>query len=102
LIITGSLSISVADTCVVVCKKTGLKVILTYIEEGWLGKAQNKVQGVIYKCDTNTDKKIRIKDVDDATVVGRIEGSWQDKVWFTNGPAPFDKVPVSISIEENK
>lgn len=89
----GNLNVTVADTCFVTCKKTGLKVILHYVEEGWLGKTQNKVQGVVYKCDVEKDKTTRIKDVSDKDIVGRIEGAWHDRVFFTLGSAHFDKVP---------
>ena len=91
-IIRGSLSVTVADTCYVMCPKNGLKVILHYLEEGWLGKAQNKVIGVIYKCDTNTDKRTRIKDVPESDVLARLEGGWQDKVYYT---LPDSKVRTS-------
>jgi len=92
--IPGNLYVTVADTCFVSCKKTGMKVILHYLEEGWLGKTQNKVQGVIYKCDVATDNKTRIKDVSDKDVIGRIDGAWNDKVYFTLGSTDFNKVAV--------
>lgn len=92
----GNLNVSVADTCFVTCKKTGFKVILHYLEEGWLGKTQNKVEGVVYKCDVDTDKYTRIKDVPDKDVVGRIEGAWHDKVYFTKGSGPAAKNPDKI------
>ena len=82
-LIRGSLSVTVADTCFVTCPKNGLKVILHYLEEGWLGKAQNKVIGFIYKCDTNTDKRTRLKDVHESEILARLEGGWQDKVFYT-------------------
>jgi len=91
----GSLNVSVADTCFVTCRKTGLKVILHYVEEGWLGRSQNKIEGVIYRCDIDTDKTTRIKDVSDKDVVGRIEGSWTDKIYFTKGSTSFSKSNVS-------
>ncbi|GAB7351350.1 hypothetical protein MBLNU459_g2034t1 [Dothideomycetes sp. NU459] len=87
----GSLNVTVADTCFVICKKTGLKVILHYLEEGWLGRTQNKVEGVIYKCDVDTDKTTRIKDVPDKDVIGRIDGAWTDKVYFSRGSGPVSK-----------
>ena len=79
----GTLSVTVSDTCFVTCPKTGLKVILNYLEEGWLGKAQNKVIGIIYKCDTNTDKRTRIKDVSEKEILGRVEGCWHDQIFYT-------------------
>ncbi|KAF2827641.1 hypothetical protein CC86DRAFT_290000 [Ophiobolus disseminans] len=88
----GSLSVSVADTCYITCPKTGLKVILEYLEEGWLGRTQNKVQGVIFKYDRNNDTTTKIKEVSDKDILARIEGCWQDKVFYTLGSKPFSKV----------
>lgn len=85
---------SVADTCFVTCKKTGLKTILNYVEEGWLGKTQNKVQGVVYKCDVEKDTTTKIKDVPEKDVIGRIEGAWHDKVYFYKS-APIERAAVS-------
>lgn len=82
-ILRGSLSVSVADTCFITCPKTGLKVILQYQEDGWLGRTPNKVSGVIFRYDPTADKITRIKDVPDGDIVGRVEGGWRDKVYFT-------------------
>lgn len=62
-----------------------------------MGKTQNKVQGVIYRCDVDQDNKTRIKDVPDKDVIGRIEGAWVDKVYFTLGSTDFSKAPVRSS-----
>lgn len=94
--ITGSLSVSVADTCYITCPKTGLKVILEYQEEGWLGRSQNLVRGVVFKYDPANDTTTKIKEVPDKEVLARIEGSWQDKVYYTLGNKPFNKASVSI------
>ncbi|KAK4911411.1 hypothetical protein LTR28_014030, partial [Elasticomyces elasticus] len=67
----GSLYVSVADACSISCAKTGIKTILHYPEEGWLGKSQNKVEGVVYKCDAEKDNTTRIKDVNEKDVLGR-------------------------------
>jgi len=75
----------------VTCKKTGIKVILHYVEEGYFGKTQNKVEGVVYKTDVDSDTITRIKDVSDKNVLGRIDGCWQDKVYFSYGPKDFKK-----------
>ena len=80
------------------CPKTGLKVILEYQEEGWLGRSQNKVLGVIFKYDPKNDTVTKIKDVSEKDVLARIEGNWQDKVYYTLGSKPFAKVAVSILI----
>jgi hypothetical protein len=94
----GSLSVSVADTCYVTCPKTKIKVILEYQEEGWLGKSQNRVLGVIFKYDPDNDTKLKIRDVPDKDVLARIDGCWQDKVYYTLGPQPSNKSTVSASI----
>ncbi|KAK3044535.1 hypothetical protein LTS18_001006, partial [Coniosporium uncinatum] len=88
-LLRGSLSISVADTCFVSCPKTRIKVILHYLEEGWLGKAQNKVEGVIFTYDPKNDTKTRIKDVSDKDVLARLEGVWHEKVYYTLGSQSF-------------
>jgi hypothetical protein len=93
-LLRGSLSVSVADSCFVTCAKTKTKVILEYMEEGWLGRSQNKVQGVIFKYDPGNDTKTKIKEVSDKDVLARIEGSWQDKVYYTLGNQPFAKSSV--------
>ena len=81
-LIRGSLSVTVADTCFITCPKTQIKVILHYLEESWLGKAQNRVVGVVYKYDPEDDSITRTKDVPDEDVLARIEGSWQDQIQF--------------------
>ncbi|KAI9708696.1 MAG: hypothetical protein M1828_002680 [Chrysothrix sp. TS-e1954] len=90
-LLRGSLSITVADTCYVTCAKTRLKAILHYLDEGWVGKSQNRMQGVVFKYDPNNNNKTRIKDVPDSDVIGRIEGCWQEQIYFTRGSKPFDK-----------
>lgn len=54
--------------------------------------------GVIFKYDPNNDNKTKIKDVPDKEVLGRIEGNWQQKVYYTLGSQPFAKTPVSTSL----
>ncbi|KAF2869040.1 oxysterol-binding protein-like protein [Massariosphaeria phaeospora] len=95
-LLKGSLSVSVADTCYVSCSKTKIKVILQYLEEGWLGRTQNKVEGVIFTYDPNNDTKTRIKDVSEKDVLGRIEGNWQDKVYYSLGSQAFSKSSEKI------
>jgi hypothetical protein len=63
-----------------------MKTILSYREEGWLGKTQNKVDGVIFRYDPENDDKTRIKDVPDKDVLAQITGNWREKTYFTLGP----------------
>ncbi|KAL8713952.1 MAG: hypothetical protein Q9220_002098 [cf. Caloplaca sp. 1 TL-2023] len=53
------------------------------MEEGWLGKAQNKVVGVVFHYDPENDVKTKIKDVPENDVLARLEGSWQDQIHYT-------------------
>ncbi|KAK6609021.1 oxysterol binding protein [Botrytis cinerea] len=65
---------------------TKIKTILHYVEEGWLGKTQNKVEGVVFRYDPDNDNKTRIKDVPDKDVLARVSGNWKDKLYFSLGP----------------
>lgn len=53
-LLRGSISITVAGNCYVTCPKTRIKAILQYIEEGWVGRPQNRVEGVIFRYDPAT------------------------------------------------
>jgi hypothetical protein len=55
------------------------------MEEGWLGKTQNKVEGVIFRYDPENDNKTKIKDVPDKDVLARISGNWKEKLYFSLG-----------------
>jgi hypothetical protein len=95
-LLKGGLSITVADTCFVTCPKTGLKVILEYQEEGWLGKTKNLMKGVIFRYDPDNDTKTKIKEVKDDEVVARLEGCWHEEIFYTLGNKSFDK---SVSVK---
>ena len=56
------------------------------MEEGWLGKTQNKVEGVIFRYDPEKDDKTRIRDVPDKDVLARVSGNWREKLFFSLGP----------------
>ena len=96
--IRGNLNVTVSDTCFISCKKTGIKVILHYLEEGYFGKTQNKVEGVIYRCDVESDKTMKISDVPDKDILGRLEGCWREQVYFAYGSTPWKKVSDSDKI----
>lgn len=85
-LLRGSLSVTVGDICFVTCPKTKIKTILHYLEEGWLGKTQNKVEGVVFRYDPDNDNKTRIRDVPDKDVLARISGNWKESVFYTLGP----------------
>ncbi|KAK3179997.1 hypothetical protein K4F52_008651 [Lecanicillium sp. MT-2017a] len=90
----GTLSVSVSEMAYMKCPKTKIKVILHYVEEGWLGRTTNKIDGVVFRYDPENDDKTRVQDVPDADVLARLSGPWKEKVVFTLGPRPVKSVPV--------
>ncbi|KAJ5819683.1 Oxysterol-binding protein [Penicillium riverlandense] len=82
-LLRGALSITVADSCYVKCPKTKVKAILQYLEDGWLGRSQYRLQGVIFRYDPDNDTITNIKDVPEGDVLARITGSWHGKIYFT-------------------
>ncbi|CAG8974731.1 hypothetical protein HYALB_00000341 [Hymenoscyphus albidus] len=84
-LIRGSLNVTVGDVCYITCPQTKIKTILHYMEEGWLGKTQNKVEGVTFRYDPENDNKIKIKDVPDKDVLARISGNWKEQMHFSLG-----------------
>ena len=62
-LLRGGLNVTVGDFCYITCPKTRIKTILHYMEEGWLGKTQNKVEGVIFSYDPENDIYSKERDV---------------------------------------
>ena len=79
------------------CPKTRIKVIIQYLEEGWLGKTQHKVQGVIFRYDPNNDNKLKIKDVPSGDVLAKIDGCWHEKLFYTLSGSTERKVLIDVS-----
>jgi oxysterol-binding protein-related protein 9/10/11 len=91
----GTLTISVSESCFLMCPQTKTKAIITYVEEGWLGKAQNRVEGVMFTYDPENDvKNQKVRDVPEKDVLGRIEGSWMDKIYYSLGSGSFASAEV--------
>jgi hypothetical protein len=96
-LLRGSLSVTVGDQCYVTCTKTKTKTILHYVEEGWLGKTQNKVEGVIFRYDPEDDNKTRIRDVPEKDILARISGNWREILYFSLAPK-FVSVPHCVFV----
>ncbi|TFB06955.1 Oxysterol-binding protein [Trichoderma ghanense] len=89
----GTLSVSVSEMAYIKCPDTKIKAILHYVEEGWLGRTTNKIDGVIFKYDPENDNKTRVQDVPDEDVLARLSGPWKERVVFSLGPRPMKSVP---------
>ncbi|MDA4133344.1 MAG: oxysterol-binding protein [Thaumarchaeota archaeon] len=101
-ILRGALSVSVGDMAFVTCPKTKLKAILSYYDEGWLGRSTNKVEGIIFKYDPENDDKVRIRDVPPEDILVRLSGPWKEKIVFTMGPKPLVcSQPIPPSLVKN-
>ncbi|KIN01033.1 hypothetical protein OIDMADRAFT_198144 [Oidiodendron maius Zn] len=102
-LLRGSLSVTVGDHCYITCAKTRIKTILQYVEEGWLGKTQNKIEGVIFRYDPENDNKTRIRDVPEKDILARTFGSWREKQYYSLAPkfdTPIllmDLVPLTVA-----
>lgn len=98
----GGLSVTVGDVCYVTCKESKMKTILHYLEEGWIGKTQNKVEGVVFRYDPENDDKVRIRDVPEADILARISGNWKDKLYFTGASKNVYSLPRNSKPQTNK
>jgi len=87
-LLRGSLSVSVSEVAYITCPQTRLKAILHYVEEGWLGRTTNKIDGVVFRYNPDDDDKMTIKDVPEEDILCRLNGPWKEKVVFTLGPKP--------------
>lgn len=84
-LLRGGLNVTVGDQCYVTCPKTRIKTILHYHEEGWLGKTQNKVEGLVFRYDPDNDIYTRIRDVPTKDILARISGNWKEKLFYSLG-----------------
>ncbi|KAB8236727.1 hypothetical protein BDV23DRAFT_145861 [Aspergillus alliaceus] len=96
-LLRGALAITVSDTCYVTCRKTRIKVILQYLEDGWIGRAQNRVEGVIFRYDPDMDTTTKVKDVPESDILAKITGSWHGKIHFTLSGTSEPQLLIDIS-----
>ncbi|OQE30060.1 hypothetical protein PENSTE_c002G05716 [Penicillium steckii] len=95
-LLRGALSVTVTDTCYMTCPKTRMKAILQYMEEGWIGRTQNRLEGVIFRYDPDNDTTTKTKDVRESDILARISGSWHGKIYYT--PAGSKEAILLIDI----
>jgi len=82
-LLRGSLSITVADSCYMTCPKTRIKVILQYLEDGWVGRSQNRLEGVVFRYDPEDDNTTKMKSVPRGDILAKIHGSWHEQIYYT-------------------
>jgi hypothetical protein len=92
-LLRGALSVTVGDHCYITCARTKIKTILQYMEEGWLGKTQNRVEGVIFRYDPENDTKTQIRDVPEKDILARTSGNWREKLYYSLGPKFVRSLP---------
>lgn len=85
-LLRGSLTLSVGDMAYTTCPKTKIKTIMQYHEEGWLGKAQNKMEGVIFRYDPQNDDKTQIRQVPQEDILAKIGGNWKERIFVSFAP----------------
>jgi oxysterol-binding protein-related protein 9/10/11 len=81
-LLRGSLSITVADSCYMTCPKTRIKVILQYLEDGWIGRSQNRLEGVVFRYNPEDDNTTKMKSVPHGDIL-KIHGSWHQQIYYT-------------------
>ncbi|OIW26454.1 hypothetical protein CONLIGDRAFT_472984 [Coniochaeta ligniaria NRRL 30616] len=91
-LLRGALSVTVGEQAFISCRRTKLKAILRYYDEGWT-RSINKVEGIIFRYDPDNDDKVNIKDVPEEDILVRLGGAWKEKIIFTLGPKPVDSHP---------
>ena len=65
------------------CPKTRIKVILQYLEDGWVGRSQNRLEGVVFRYDPEDDNTTKIKGVPRSDILAKIHGSWHEQIYYT-------------------
>lgn len=104
-LLRGALAITVSDAAYVSCPKTRMKVILQYMEEGWIGRTQNRLEGVIFRYNPDKDTITKLKEVPEKDVIARITGSWHGKISYTVAGSKeshilIDVEPLSPAIKD--
>ncbi|KAJ5219800.1 hypothetical protein N7468_009004 [Penicillium chermesinum] len=95
-LLRGALAITVSDAAYITCRKTRMKAILQYLEEGWIGRSQHRLEGVIFRFNPDKDTTTRIKDVAEKDVVARISGSWHGKITYTVAGSKESQVLIDV------
>lgn len=94
----GSLYASVQDTAVVSCAKTGLKAIIAYKDEPWIGKPKYALEGIIFRYNpTSASRTESIRDIPEDAIVARLEGTWKGKIYISGGKSSAKHVLIDVT-----
>lgn len=94
----GSLYAAVQDTAVITCEKTGLRTILWYKDEPWIGKPKYALEGIVFRYDPKSKAKMdTFKDVPEDAIIARLEGCWKSKVYISNPKTKERHVLMDVS-----
>lgn len=94
----GSLYAAIQDTANITCNKTGLKAILWYKDEPWIGKPKYAMEGIVFKFDPKSKQKTdNIKDVPEEAIIARLEGCWKGKIYISNARSREKHVLLDVS-----
>lgn len=96
-ILRGALSITVSDTCYITCPRTRIKTILQYQEDSWIGRAQYKVEGLVFRYNPEDDTATKIKDVAEGDILARISGSWHGQIHYTLAKTTDSQLLIDIA-----
>ena len=89
---------SVQDTAVITCTKTGLRTIIAYKDEPWIGKAKCALEGAIFRYDSKSGTKMdNIKDIPESAIVARLEGSWKGKIYITSSGSSTKHLLIDVT-----
>ncbi|ORY84445.1 hypothetical protein BCR37DRAFT_378472 [Protomyces lactucae-debilis] len=81
----GTLYTTIQDSAVITCKQTGLRTIIIYKDEPWIGKPKFQIEGLIFRYNQDEDEDIvTCRDVPEEAIVAKIEGSWKGKYYISS------------------
>ncbi|RUS19829.1 putative oxysterol-binding protein [Endogone sp. FLAS-F59071] len=96
----ANLYVTVSEHCVITCPKTGLKAILEYKDEKWLGKARFAIEGKVFSYDPANDEITKLKHVPQNKVCATIDGSWRGQIKATYMDTKKESVLVDMNMIE--
>ncbi|KAI9205693.1 uncharacterized protein BJ171DRAFT_501194 [Polychytrium aggregatum] len=107
--ITGSLYITVSETTVIVCPKTGLKAVLEYKPEPFFGRPKFAIEGKIFRHDYKADEGLTEKErkeseklakIPESLVLATVSGQWNGRVYFRKTGEDHDTLLFDMTESE--